>query len=78
MKAPKIEAREGHHRADGEVELAADHQERRRDGQDAELRCRREDVHHAREREHRRIGGGEEEDRDEDETGRRRRVRAAA
>ena len=65
------EAGEGHHGADGEIELAADHQQRRRDGEDAELRGRREDVHDAREREHGRIGGGEEEDRDQDETGQR-------
>ena len=58
---------EGHHRADGKIELAADHQQRGGDGEDAELRGRRQDVHDPREREHRRIGGGEEEDGDEDQ-----------
>ena len=78
MKRAEDEAGEGHHGADGEIELAADHQERRGDGEDAELRCGRQDVHDAREREHRRIGGGEKEDRDQDETGQRRRVPDAA
>ena len=67
QKGAEDQAREGHHRADREIEFAADHQQRRGDGQDAELRRRRQDVHDAREGEHRRVGGGQEEERDEDE-----------
>ena len=38
QEAAEDQAREGHHRADREIELAADHQERGGDREDAELR----------------------------------------
>ena len=44
-KHAEDQAGERHHRADGKIELAADHQERGGDGEDAELRRRRQDVH---------------------------------
>ena len=68
-QAGEDQAGEGDHRADREIELAADHQQRRGDGEDAELRGRRQDGHDARQREHRRVGGGEEEDDDQDQAG---------
>ena len=77
-KRAEDQPREGDHGADGEIELAADHQERGGDRQNAQLRRRGQDVHDAREREHRGIGGGEEEDRDEDQARCRAELRAGA
>jgi hypothetical protein len=60
-------AREADHRADREVELSADHQERRGHGDDAELGRDLQEGDDAQRREHAAAAGGEaEEDEDED------------
>ena len=72
------DAGEADHRADREVELAADHQERRRDGDDAELGRDVEEGDDAERREHAAAGGDDaEEDEDEDRAGDGARARGA-